>query len=376
MRDDLRWIFKLGTLKVRLIIAGVLILTAFLTLFMIGLFQGLVSDSDDEAEEGTIIESGDSELNEKVEGYRDDVKQAAKKYDIEDQVDVLLALMMQESGGKGDDPFQASESKCGSIGCITDVKESIDQGVKYYKQQLEDADGDIKLTLQSYNFGGGFIDYALDENDGYSKDVAVKFSSEKYEELKHTGNFSCINPEYEGEGACYGDVEYVDHVLQYYQPETADVITSIAPEESEEDSVGGNGKWGKPIKGDPEITSPYGNREDPIKGSGGEFHKGIDFACSGGITPIQSVDDGKVVYSQFNDGGYGNLVIVKHGEVYSHYAHMSELEVDKGDKIKKGDKVGVCGGTGQVTGPHLHLEAKKPKENLFSGHMNPEKMLK
>lgn len=365
-------LLKLGTLKIRLIIAGVVILVFFSVVFLIGVFSTLISDDvEDDSGSGVVISSGNKALSEQVEKYRSDVLKTAKDNDIEDQTDVLLALMMQESGGQGTDVFQASESKCGSIGCITDVQESIEQGVKYYAQQLKAAKGDIKLTLQSYNFGGGFINYALEHNGGYSKDIAIDFSKKQYNKLKGTGNYSCINPEYSDVGACYGDVEYVDHVLRYYHPKSATAIKSI----EQESGGGGNGKWAYPIDGNPTITSPYGTRVDPING-GKTTHNGIDFACTGGVTPIKAAADGEVVFSEFNNGGFGNLVMVKHGEVYSHYAHMSDRKVEKGDKVKKGDQVGVCGSTGRSTGPHLHFEAKKPKENLFTGQIDPNKMLK
>src|SRR5699024_5509165 len=114
------------------------------------------------------------------------------------------------SGGRGDDPMQASESLCGSVGCITDPEQSIEQGVKYFSQVLERAEGDVKLTLQSYNFGGGFIDYVMDNGGSYTQDLAIDFSAMKYEELKHTGNYSCVRPEAVQYNACYGDIYYVD----------------------------------------------------------------------------------------------------------------------------------------------------------------------
>src|SRR5699024_9688309 len=64
-----------------------------------------------------------------VIGYEDLVKKYAKQYDVADYTDVLLAMMMQESGGRGDDPMQASETYCGEIGCIEDPEVSIKQGV-------------------------------------------------------------------------------------------------------------------------------------------------------------------------------------------------------------------------------------------------------
>ncbi|MCY7780191.1 peptidoglycan DD-metalloendopeptidase family protein [Bacillus haynesii] len=109
------------------------------------------------------------------------------------------------------------------------------------------------------------------------------------------------------------------------------------------------------------VTSGFGRRVDPITGAAGEFHKGIDFACTKGQT-IPAAKDGKVVYSGWQNPnnkkeGYGLFVWVDHGGGYkTTYAHMSKSSVKVGDTVKMGDKVGECGSTGSSTGNHLHFE--------------------
>ncbi|UOR14082.1 peptidoglycan DD-metalloendopeptidase family protein [Halobacillus amylolyticus] len=118
---------------------------------------------------------------------------------------------------------------------------------------------------------------------------------------------------------------------------------------------------------DPYITSEFGYRTWP-DGSV-EFHKGLDFDCEK-PDPILAAQQGEVVYAQFNNGGYGNLVIIKHqNNVYSAYAHMSELSVQKGDQVKAKQQVGVCGTTGSSTGTHLHFEIQLG--NLFGERVKP-----
>ena len=125
------------------------------------------------------------------------------------------------------------------------------------------------------------------------------------------------------------------------------------------------------------VNSNYGWRTDPFTGEK-SLHKGVDFACIGQVTPIHAAQAGKVIYSQYqvnSDGteGYGNLVMIRHSDqLITAYAHMSSLHVDVGDTVEQGEKVGVCGTTGNSTGPHLHFETKK---KLWSGHMNPMKVL-
>lgn len=101
-------------------------------------------------------------------------------------------------------------------------------------------------------------------------------------------------------------------------------------------------------------SSGYGWRIHP-KTDQPEFHPGSDFGAPEGTT-IPSAASGVVVYSGKNEGGYGNTVIVKNdtGD-YSLYAHMrGDNQVKPGQRLWKGDTVGVVGNTGESTGPHVH----------------------
>lgn len=99
------------------------------------------------------------------------------------------------------------------------------------------------------------------------------------------------------------------------------------------------------------ITSYFGSRWN-------SFHKGIDIAGNVG-DPVDVAINGEVVYAQFNDGGYGNLIIVEHdNNMKSYYAHLSKINVQVGDNVQKGDKIGEIGNTGNSTGPHLHFELR------------------
>ncbi|SDN95168.1 lysozyme family protein [Halobacillus sp. SY10] len=173
----------------------------------------------------TTVEESEPDLPQQVLQYEDEIETYAEQEGIGEYKDILLALMMQESGGRGDDPMQASESHCGEVGCIGNPELSIEQGVAYFAKTLERSDGDVKLALQSYNFGAGFIDFVMNNGGKYTQDLAIEFSSKKYEELKHTGKYSCIREEAEQYDACYGDIYYVDAVLDHYE-EDGDLIAS------------------------------------------------------------------------------------------------------------------------------------------------------
>lgn len=89
-------------------------------------------------------------------------------------------------------------------------------------------------------------------------------------------------------------------------------------------------------------------------------HIGIDFAAPMG-TPVVAVADGEVIHSSFN-GGYGNLIIVDHGDGHhTYYAHLSAYASDirPGVQVRRGEEIGLVGSTGFSTGPHLHFEIRK-----------------
>jgi murein DD-endopeptidase MepM/ murein hydrolase activator NlpD len=109
---------------------------------------------------------------------------------------------------------------------------------------------------------------------------------------------------------------------------------------------------GYPVYG--KITSHIGWRKNPF-GRGYEFHSGIDISAPQG-SKVLATADGVVVFAGWY-GDYGKTVIIRHPSGYfTLYAHLSEIDVKKGQKVKAGDVVGRVGSTGRSTGPHLHYE--------------------
>ena len=103
------------------------------------------------------------------------------------------------------------------------------------------------------------------------------------------------------------------------------------------------------------MASGFGERIDPIYKTS-HFHAGMDFVADIG-KPIYATGNGIVEFAGTDDSGYGIHVKINHGFGYlTLYGHMSELKVVEGQKVKRGDLIGLVGSTGKSVGPHLHYE--------------------
>ena len=180
--------------------------SAFLLVFIliVGIIAGAAFSSNSESSES---------LSEEVLAYTSVIQQYASQYGIPEYVSAIQAIMMQESGGRGTDPMQCSESPYNtrfshSPGSITDPNYSIEVGVQTFADCISQAgcsspqDMDkLKLSLQGYNYGNGYISWAIRNHGGYSEANALQFSQEQAAAHGWSG---------------YGDPEYVPHVLRYY----------------------------------------------------------------------------------------------------------------------------------------------------------------
>jgi murein DD-endopeptidase MepM/ murein hydrolase activator NlpD len=113
----------------------------------------------------------------------------------------------------------------------------------------------------------------------------------------------------------------------------------------------------RPIVTSANFTSGYGVRSDPFRGSAA-MHAGIDLAGPMG-TPVYATADGIVGRSEWNNGGYGNLVELNHGTgIQTRYGHLSQRVVQPGQRVRRGQLIGLMGSTGRSTGSHLHYEVR------------------
>ncbi|MBC1937785.1 C40 family peptidase [Listeria grandensis] len=192
-------------LILKIVLPLILLMLAILVLFAIGFVQSITQVFEEE--------SSSASMGTNV-GVTDDVLRWQLMIETEmtlQQVDkgylpLILALIMQESGGQAPDVMQSSESIGLQVNTLQPA-DSIHYGIAHFKASLvkagvkgpQDMDG-IKLMLQGYNFGTGFIDYVKKNGGKYTKALAVSFSQMQAAKLGWPK---------------YGDVDYVEHVLRY-----------------------------------------------------------------------------------------------------------------------------------------------------------------
>lgn len=115
------------------------------------------------------------------------------------------------------------------------------------------------------------------------------------------------------------------------------------------------------------VASGFGYRIDPIYKTP-KMHTGLDFAAAMG-TPIYATADGVVESASFDDGGYGNHVVINHGYGYETlYGHMVRIKAHSGERVKRGQVIGWVGSTGKSTGPHCHYEVIRNNQKIDPVH--------
>lgn len=207
--------------------------TGAVVLIVIVLFIGVFSALSDDS----TINSATLPVSNEVLEYKLVIEHYAKQYEMEEYVTLIMAIMMQESGGIGEDPMQSSECEYNTKypkkpNGITDADYSIDCGIHYLSDcfVMAKVEGpydmeNISLALQGYNYGKGYITWALDHFGGYTRANAKVFSDEQKAKYQID---------------VYGDPKYVSHVLQYYHLGNGDIVMVA---KSQVGNVGGKPYW-------------------------------------------------------------------------------------------------------------------------------------
>ena len=125
----------------------------------------------------------------------------------------------------------------------------------------------------------------------------------------------------------------------------------------------------QPFQGEFPITQKYGELIPGVTHKN-RPHTGIDYGCPEG-TEILASADGEVLLSDFDLSGYGNTIIIQHSDGNATlYAHLAQRFVKLHQQVKQGQVIGTSDSTGNVTGPHLHFEARR-RWNDYKSHFDP-----
>jgi len=191
--------------------SGVFVLVFALLLFVVILF------SDEEDGGSSNIQYGGVNVSAEVLAHKPTVEKYAREYGIEEYVNILLAIMQVESSGTLEDVMQSSES-LGLPPNSLSTEESIKQGCKYFSELLQSAEAkgcDLNAVIQSYNYGGGFLDYVASRGKKYTFELAESFAREKSGGKKVTYTNPIAVAKNGGWQYSYGNMFYVLVISEY-----------------------------------------------------------------------------------------------------------------------------------------------------------------
>ncbi|MEG0235871.1 MAG: bifunctional lytic transglycosylase/C40 family peptidase [Bacilli bacterium] len=303
-------------------------LTFILLILLLTIVVGIISSSSSASNEIDYIPS--LNIPPEVEKYRSVVQIECNNNGIPELVDIILALITQESYGRLADIMQSSESQGLPPGTITDPNLSIKLGVNYvagvYKEAKEKATKNvIETTLQGYNFGKGFVNWSIKKNGGWTQENAIEFSR------IHSNGNQRENGTYK-----YGDQLYVQHVKRY-----------LAPNEGGTASNGGNS------------GSPSGNLviEKAIKSGSswiGKSSYGMGWGRNQNDIANGRFDCSSFVHYAFNQAGFslGNVGSTNTDTLVTKGKRVDVSQAKKGDLVffdtyKTNGHVGIYLGNGQ-----------------------------
>lgn len=208
---------------------------------------------------------------------------------------------------------------------------------KTYKQDMEELNGQLRRLL-----------YQLAELEAFEKEVREIVGSD--DRLSSRGSLagrSSIRPELLQAGNAAALVQYLQHTV----PQKAEEMNMLLSEAEQYRAKMAATPDIWPVRG--RITSSFGWRKSPFS-LRRQFHQGIDIGASSGTTVVAAADG--VVKEARYQTGWGNRIVIDHGEYTTYYAHLRKMHVKTGTAVSKGEKIGEVGSTGYSTGPHLHFE--------------------
>ncbi|KIL41587.1 peptidase M23 [Gordoniibacillus kamchatkensis] len=266
--------------------------------------------------------------------YAEVLMSATNFGDFLDRFDALKSILNQDK--------EILESNKRDRDVIADKKTKVEQQLAQVKQ-LYDQTNDVKESLQAKEREKEVVVASLSKKEKELEDISqdqqdelVKFAAQESALLKQKAAAEAAAAAAAKKKGQSGGKSTIADAFTY-----------------------SGGKFGYPLAKQAPMTSDFGVRVDPINGKEGAFHTGIDLGAPQG-TDILAAENGVVIVASWWSG-YGNCVIIDHGGgVWTLYGHIRDggIVVEKGDKVKRGQKIAEVGHTGRATGNHLHFEVR------------------
>lgn len=295
-----------------------------------------------------------------------------------------------------------------SVMAVTDAFTENKMSEKHKKKVIKQHELDIKnrdSILQELN---AFLKESSEEISGGDVKLGVPVEENSITEIKDTDTFhysGVIPPKIYGyvntgslnmrseesaQSEIVGKIKFKERVQIIFQSDKTEIIKNMEapwllvkkdngdegwvfgafvsddiPSEIDEES--GKTDWNMIMPASGRLSSRFGGRIDPVTKRRNSFHKGIDISAPAG-TPVYAAESGIIADAGYKTSGYGNLIVIKHGnDLATYYGHLSKIVALKGSRVRKGELIGHVGSTGKSTGPHLHFEIRKGDQAL-----NPE----
>lgn len=308
---------------IALLIIVVVILAAFIASSALGVFSGVDTN-------GKTLNTVQQELNQE---FLDEISRQKKDLSEYDEIEVRPAELITE----WNNIVSVYSVRCQNYGLVP--AEMKDENIEMLRETMWDMITISQSTEEAEEFG-------TDNSE----------DSENNEETKTIGVIT---------------ISYLDlnEAASYYNfsDEDNELMMMTLHMSVGDNYIGGNGN-GKMINPCPNGTY---NGNDYPNYSSGVYHGGRDISCPKG-TPVYAAADGVVIKATYMNTSYGNHIMIAHGnDVYTLYAHNSELLVSVGDEVKQGQQIALSGDTGNSTGPHLHFEVRVGGSRYKENNVDP-----
>lgn len=293
------------------------------------------------AENQQKLNEANKNLEEKTDLFRKRIREMYKKGNMEYLQVILSSKDIEELLRNNQMVSSIAEA---DRDLLDYIKEQIET-IKEVEQSLKEDRNKVETNRIALESEKAEYEAAVEAKNAYMKELEsnIGLYSEEYE--KAEANWANLDKEIarlQKEITAEKQKE-----LARTMPRNRDISVSSAPRS------GANYTW--PLPGHFSISSPYGYRTHPILGYS-KFHSGIDIPAPAG-TPVVAAKGGTVIMAK-NMSGYGNVVMIDHGDTVTVYAHNSAFNVSAGQQVNAGDVVSFVGSTGLSTGPHLHFEVR------------------